>query len=36
MINIRNPREYCENFLKIIDKRQELVGLRFKPAQAQL
>lgn len=36
MINIRNPREYCENFLKIIDKKQSLVPLRFKPAQAEL
>lgn len=36
MINIRNPREYCENFLKIIDKKQNLVPLRFKPAQEEL
>lgn len=36
MINIRNPRAYCENFLKIIDKKQNLVPLRFKPAQEEL
>ena len=36
MINLRNPREYCENFLKIIDKQQQLVPLRFKPAQTML
>lgn len=36
MVNIRNPREYCENFLQIIDKKQALVPLRFKPAQALL
>ena len=33
---LRNPRWYCENLLKIVDKRQELVHLRFKPAQIQL
>ena len=36
MINLRNPREYCENFLKIIDKKQNLAPLRFKPAQELL
>ena len=36
MINIRNPRTYCESFLQIIDKQQELVPLRFKPAQTLL
>lgn len=36
MINLRNPREYCENFLKIIDKQQQLVPLKFKPAQTML
>lgn len=36
MINLKNPRSYCEHFLKIIDKQQQLVTLRFKPAQAML
>lgn len=36
MINIRNPKEYCENFLYIRDKKQRLVKLRFKPAQENL
>ncbi len=36
ILNIRNPRTYCENFLKIIDKQQQLVQLRFKPAQERL
>ena len=36
MINIRNPREYCENFLMIRDKKQQLVPLRYKPAQNEL
>ncbi|MBQ9719216.1 MAG: hypothetical protein IJV64_00820 [Oscillospiraceae bacterium] len=35
-IDIRNPWEYCENFLKILDKRKQLVPLRFKPAQVRL
>lgn len=36
MINIRNPKEYCENFLYIRDKKQRLVKLKFKPAQENL
>lgn len=36
MINIRNPKEYCENYLYIRDKKQRLVKLRFKPAQENL
>lgn len=36
MINIRNPREYCENFLYIQDKRNKLRRLEFKPAQVLL
>ena len=36
ILNIRNPRTYCETFLKIIDKQQELVPLHFKPAQTLL
>ena len=36
MINLRNPREYCENFLMIRDKKQRMVSLRFKPAQENL
>ena len=35
-INIRNPKEYCENFLYIRDKKQRLVKLKFKPAQENL
>lgn len=35
-VNIRNPREYCENFLMIRDKKQRLVPLKFKPAQENL
>lgn len=35
-INIRNPRQYCENFLYIRDKKQRLVKLAFKPAQENL
>ena len=36
MANIRNPREYCESYIKIRDKKQRLVPLRFKPAQEAL
>ena len=36
MINIRNPKEYCENYLYIRDKKQQLVQLKFKPAQENL
>ncbi len=36
MINIRNPKEYCENYLYIRDKKQQLVKLKFKPAQENL
>lgn len=36
MVNIRNPREYCENYIKIRDKKQRLVPLKFKPAQEAL
>ena len=36
MIDIKNPREYCENFLYIIDKQQNLVLMHFKPAQERL
>ena len=35
-MNIRNPREYCENVIWIRDKRQKLVQLNFKPAQTAL
>ena len=35
-INIRNPKEYCENYLYIRDKKQRLVKLKFKPAQENL
>lgn len=35
-MNIRNPREYCENVIWIRDKRQKLVQLKFKPAQTAL
>lgn len=35
-INIRNPREYCEELLYIRDKKQRLVKLKFKPAQENL
>ena len=35
-INIRNPRQYCENFVKIRNKQQKLVPLHFKPAQIDL
>lgn len=36
MINLRNPREYCERFLMIVDKKGRLIPLCFKPAQALL
>jgi len=36
LINIRNPKIYCENFLKIIDKKQRMVPLKLKPAQEKL
>ena len=36
MIDILNPRTYCENFLKIRDKRSQMVQFRFKPAQEKL
>lgn len=36
MIDIRNPKTYCENFLKIRDKKNKLVPLKFKPAQQKL
>lgn len=35
-INIRNPRQYIENFLYIRDKKQRLVPLKLKPAQENL
>lgn len=35
-VNIRNPKEYCENYLYIRDKKQRLVKLKFKPAQENL
>lgn len=35
-MNIRNPKEYCENYLYIRDKKQQLVQLKFKPAQENL
>ncbi|WP_298032167.1 hypothetical protein [uncultured Dysosmobacter sp.] len=35
-INIRNPRQYMENFLYIRDKKQRLVPLKLKPAQENL
>ena len=36
MIDIKNPREYCEHFLWIIDKKKQLIQLKFKPAQERL
>ena len=36
MIDLRDPRQYCENFLKIRDKKTKLIPLRFKPAQVKL
>lgn len=36
MIDIKNPREYCENFLWILDKKKQLVPLKFNPAQERL
>ena len=36
MIDIRNPKVYCENFLKIRDKKSNLTQLKFKPAQEKL
>lgn len=35
-MNLRNPKEYCENLLHIRDKKQRLVKLKFKPAQVNL
>lgn len=35
-MNLRNPKEYCENLLVIRDKRQKLVPLRFNEAQDNL
>lgn len=35
-INLRNPKQYCENFIYIRDKKQRLVRLKFKPAQENL
>lgn len=36
MIDIKNPREYCEAFIWILDKKKNLVQLKFKPAQVKL
>lgn len=36
MIDLKNPREYCENFLKIRDKKSRLVPLKLNPAQERL
>ena len=36
MIDLRNPQEYCENFLKIRDKRSNVIPLHFNPAQKEL
>lgn len=36
MIDLKNPREYCETFLYIIDKKQELIRLEFNLAQNRL
>lgn len=36
MVNIRNPKEYCENYIKIRDKKQRLIQLKFNPAQLAL
>ncbi len=36
MIDIKNPREYCESFIWILDKKKHLVPLKFKPAQERL
>ena len=36
MVNIRNPKEYCEAYLKIRDKKQRLIPLQFNPAQEAL
>lgn len=35
-MNLRNPKEYCENLLVIRDKRQKLAPLRFNEAQDNL
>ena len=35
-MNLRNPKEYCENLLMIRTKKQELVPLRFNEAQSNL
>ena len=35
-MNLRNPKEYCENLLMIRNKKQELVPLRFNEAQSNL
>lgn len=35
-MNLRNPKEYCENLLVIRDKKQKLVPLRFNEAQDNL
>ena len=36
MIDIRNPKQYCEHFLKIRDKKGNIIPLRLKPAQEML
>ncbi|MBQ8264176.1 MAG: hypothetical protein IJY96_05300 [Oscillospiraceae bacterium] len=36
MIDLRNPRQYCENFLRIRDKRSNVVPLHLNPAQEEL
>lgn len=35
-MNLRNPKEYCENLLMIRTKKQALVPLRFNEAQSNL
>ena len=36
MIDLRNPRQYCESFLRIRDKKSRILSLRFNPAQNEL
>lgn len=35
-VKLKNPKWYCENLLYIRDKKQQLVRLKFKPAQENL
>ncbi len=35
MIDIRNPRDYCESFLRIRDKKGRIIPLKLNPAQSE-